>query len=546
MALSAYHPRFGAMIPDWVMARDFTKGERAVKAKRTEYLPPTKGMILDGFREGPHGNVTGVIYGLPQDPNNPNYQVGTTSAYSTDNLGLESYNAYLLRANFPEYMSDALEIFMGMLHNKSPVIELPDQMEALRGSATELGEPLELLLQRINLEQLTTGRVGLLVDMPLKPDPVNPLPFIALYVAEAIRNWDNDEIGNNRSDLNFVVLNESSYKRQEDFIWKGVEKYRVLMLDAGGNYIAGAFEDDGGTPNFDQSTMRSPSIRGRTLKNIPFFFVNSKDIAPDPDDPPLIGLARLCGSIYRGEADYRQNLFMQGQDTLVIIGERSKTINPTDPTAGGEEPLRTGAGSRIELEPGSGVDAKYIGVQSQGLTEQRYALENDRKRAESRSGQLIDAAKGDKESGTALKTRVGAQTATLNQIAKTGALALELALKQIATWIGADPKKVKVQPNLEFADYQMSGQDLVNLMTAKRTMGAPLSLESVHRLMVQGNLTMLDYQTESAMLDTEPDFQSPEAKLALETAKLAAKNKPPQPLGPGPAPKDPSNPAPTD
>jgi hypothetical protein len=537
MALSAFHPRFGSMIPEWVMLRDFVKGERAVKAKTTEYLPATKGMLLDGMVP----TRPGIVYGIPS--NIPNQQIGTTGVNSNTSIGQETYDAYLLRAVFPEYVKDALEIFMGMLHNKSPVIELPKALEPLRDSATELGEPLELLLQRINLEQLTTGRLGLLVDLPLTPDPINPLPFIALYVAEAIRNWDNDEIGNNRTDLNLVVLDESTYKREEDFIWKAVAKYRVLML-ASSDYQAGAFEGDGGTPEFDQSKMRTPNIRGKGLKNIPFFFVNSKDIAPDPDEPPLLGLARLCGAIYRGEADYRQNLFMQGQDTLVIIGERAKTI-PTDATVPNEEPLRTGAGSRIELEAAPGSDAKYVGVQSQGLTEQRYALENDRKRAESRSGQLIDAAKGDKESGTALKTRVGAQTATLNQIAKTGALALELALKQAAIWVGANPDEVKVQPNLEFADYQMSGQDLVNLMTAKRTMGAPLSLESVHRLMVQGNLTMLDFQTETAMLDKEPEFESPEAQLALKTAKLAASAKK-EPLGPGPAPKDPSNPAPTD
>jgi hypothetical protein len=518
MALDSVHPRYAVLAPDWRQLRDFAKGERAVKAKTIEYLPPTKGMVLDGMGSNPQGR---------------------------NNLGQEVYNAYLLRAVFPEYVGDALEIFMGMLHNKSPVIELPPEMESMRTNASEMGEPLELLLQRINLEQLTSGRLGILLDLPVKPDPRNPMPFIALYVAEAGRNWDNDAVGDERAELNFVVLDESGHRRNEEFEWVAITKYRVLTLDATDGkrvYKCGVFQDEGGTPTYDAGQLRTPAIRGKTLEQIPFVFVNSRDINPDPDEPPLMSLARLCGAIYRGEADYRQNLFMQGQDTLVIIGERSKSL--TDPTAETtEEPLRTGAGSRIELDIGG--DAKYVGVQSQGLTEQRYALENDRKRAESRSGQLIDAAKGDKESGTALKTRVGAQTSTLNQIAKTGALALEMILKQAARWLGADPEKVKVQPNLEFADYQMSGQDLVNLMTAKRTQGAPLSLESIHRLMVQGNLTQFDFVTEQEKMKSEPEFESPEAKLALETAKLAAKNKP-EPLGPGPAPKDPSNPAQTD
>lgn len=518
MALDSVHPAFAEQSPEWVKLRDFSKGERAVKAKTVEYLPPSKGMILDGL-----GN----------------------NALNKSNLGQEVYDAYLMRAVFPEYIADALEIFMGMLHNKSPVIELPPEMEPMRGNATEIGEGLELLLQRINLEQLTTGRLGILLDLPAKPDPRNPMPFIALYIAEAIRNWDNDAIGDERAELSFVVLNESGYARNVEFEWEVRTKYRVLMIEVpeGGGirtYKCAAFSDGAGTPNYDPTMLRAPAIRGKTLEAIPFVFINSKDITPDPDEAPLIGLARLCAAIYRGEGDYRQNLFMQGQDTLVIIGERAKGLADLDglPT---EEPLRTGAGSRIELEAGG--DAKYVGVQSQGLTEQRYALENDRKRAESRSGQLIDASKGDKESGTALKTRVGAQTATLNQIAKTGALALEMVLKKAAAWMGADPEKVKVTPNLEFADYQMSGQDLVNLMTAKRTQGAPLSQESIHRLMVQGNLTRLDFPTEEALIKAEEEFISPEAKLAKETTELAAKAKDKvQPLGPGPAPKDPALP----
>lgn len=531
MALDSVHPRYAEMSHDWIQLRDFAKGERAVKAKGETYLPATKGMKLDGMGSTAGGKLK---------------------------LGQEVYEAYKLRAVFPEYMADALEIFMGMLHNKSPVIELPEKMEFLRERATELGEPLELLLQRINLEQLTTGRVGLLMDLPKNPDPKNPQPYLALYIAEAIRNWDATAAVNERADVHLVILDESGYKMNQNFEWTTNTKFRVLKMDksysASGQllsstYMCGVFEVlGGGLPKYIPDDLFSPSLRGKSLDRIPFVFINSKDISPDPDEPPLVGLARLCAAIYRGEADYRQNLFMQGQDTLVIIGDRAK---PPAATPGEDEPLRTGAGSVIELEATPGADAKYVGVNSQGLTEQRYALENDRKRGESRSGQLIDAAKGNKESGTALRTRVGAQTATLNQIANTGALALEIILRQMAEWMGEDPKKVKVTPNLEFADYQMSGQDLVNLMTAKRDQGAPLSEESVHRLMVQGNLTSFDYQTEKELIGQEEEFVSPKDKLAMKTAELAARNKPDQanpkgnmPGGNGPAPKDPSNPAP--
>lgn len=542
MALDSVHPLYAEHIDDWTQLRDAAKGERAVKDKGQTYLPPTSGMILDGLN-----GYTGVSSNPSANNGAGTAGLGTPRFGKYRNAGEAAYEAYKLRAVFPEYVKDALEYFMGALHNKSPVIELPDEMEPLRNNATPLGEPLEILLQRINLEQLTTGRVGILLDLPEKPDPLNPLPFIALYVAEAIRNWDDTTTEETRDALNLVVLDESGAMRK-GFDWVQRKKFRVLQLgalesnEANGqaDYLTGAFSDEGGSANgdYDESLMKTPTLRGNKLTSIPFKFINTKDISPEPDEPPLMSLCRQCFTIYRGEADYRQNLFMQGQDTLVVIGARQTNTLPGEQTV--EEPLRTGAGARIDLELQG--DAKYVGVNSQGLPEQRTALENDRKRCESRSGQLIDASQGDKESGAALKTRVGAQTATLNQIAKTAALALEMLLKDCARWMKADPDKVKVIPNLEFADYQMAGQDLGNLMTAKRN-GAPLSMKSIHRLAVQGNLTNMDYQTEMDEIKAEPPLAvDPNVQAKLDAdAKAARANG--GPAG-APLPKDPSNPAP--
>lgn len=479
MGLDATHPLYTAKSPDWTMMRDFYKGERAVKDKGTTYLPATKGMQIDGM---------GTAGGKPK-------------------LGQEVYDAYRLRAVFPDYVKEAVEAYVGLLHQKDATIELPPELEDMREKATLHGESLQMLIRRINEEQLVTGRVGLLLDLPVDPDPTNPMPYIALYIAEAVRNWDDGEIGEGQTSLEFVVLDESGLRRKPDFTWEPLAKYRVLMKVQGrddqGNpvgepvYQCGVFENDGtGAPVFVASDMKAPMLRGSTLDEIPFVFVNSKDIVSGPDEPPLMGLARLCRAIYCGEADFRQNLFMQGQDTLVISGERKK--NPEE--ADGEGALRTGAGSVIELETGG--TAEYIGVTANGLAEQRQALESDRNRAETRSGQLISAKENGVESGAAMKTRVAAQTATLNQIAKTSAAAVEMILKQAAKWRGADPKKVKVVPNLEFSDYDMTGENLVKLMTA-RTMGAPLSKRSVHDLMAEQGLTKLDYETEIDMIEEE-------------------------------------------
>jgi hypothetical protein len=483
MALDSVHPLYADMRPDWDKMRDVYRGERHVKSQGEKYLPPTKGMRLDGY-----GTATTGI-----------------------NLGQEAYDAYRLRAVLPDYVKDAVEVFVGLLHSQPAVIELPEQMEALRDKITTYGESMELLLRRINVEQLVTGRLGLLLDLPKNPDPAKPLPYIALYVAEACINWDDGEGNEGTAALNMVVLDESGFVR-EGFDWKNQTKHRVLELPftvredgtvTYGKYRQGVFEASGGAATFVESDMEEPKLRGEMLNEIPFVFVNTNDIISTPDDPPLLGLANACLTIYRGEADYRQNLFMQGQDTLVVIGDLKHKSDPNELAAAADDsPLRTGAGSMIHLEAGTGADAKYAGVSADGLSEQREALKADRERAEAKAGALSSDNAATAESGEALKTRVAARTASLNQIAKTGAAALEWLLRVAAVWMGADPEKVKVTPNLEFADFQMTGENLAKLMAAK-VAGAPLSKESIHKLMAQGGLTELDFEAEKKLLEDE-------------------------------------------
>lgn len=172
MALNSTHPDYAANLPNWELMNDAYEGEAHVKSKTFKYLPATQSMHLDGLK-------------LPDD------------------IGSKSYAAYLTRAVFPDYVSDAVEMYIGLLHSKPPTIELPAQMEPLRERATSEGESLEALLRRINEHQLVRGRLGLLLDLPLNPDPTQPLPYIALYAGDAPINWDtsNDGIDAVRPDL---------------------------------------------------------------------------------------------------------------------------------------------------------------------------------------------------------------------------------------------------------------------------------------------------------------------------------------------------------
>jgi hypothetical protein len=455
------HPLYDVHIDDCMLMRDCYKGEKQVKSKSETYLPPTGGHLLDGMQVGADGRI--------------------------------AYNSYKQRAVYHNYVHDAVESYIGLLHYKPTQIKLPPEMEFLRTSATINGDNLDHLLRRMHAQQFITGRVGLLLDID---STGSGNPYIAMYDAEHIVNWDegNDNVGLNA--LNLVVLDETNWVRQ-GIAWFEQTRYRLLSL---GNFVDN--EEDRQSSVYSQTVMTygsgnpteesfvQPTFRGQTLNEIPFVFANTKDILATPDTPPLLNLATLSLAIYRAEADYRHTLYMQGQDTLVVIGG----------THNQDEATRVGAGAKLDVDMGG--DAKFIGVSSSGLTEMRHSLENDKTAAVTKAGQLMNS-NSKQESGDALKTRMAAQTANLNQVAVTAAYALEQLLLKCARWMNLDASQVQVIPNLQFADKNMSGQDFAQLITAKQTGLLPISDAALHEILRSQNMTQMTYKEERAQMDKE-------------------------------------------
>ena len=466
ISVDSKHPAYTQFLPDWILMGHTNSGERTIKNNRETYLPTTSGMRQDGMNNG--------------------------------QMGRAAYDAYLTRAFYPSVVNDAVEAMIGVMHHKPPKIDLPAALEPMRERATVHSESMEMLLRRINEGQLIDGRIGLLLDLPGVSVIGSVKPYIATYKAQDILNWDDGRrevlVAQN---LNMVALNESEFERKNDFEWEFEGKTRMLILGdpntnqpkGEGVYQVALFNAN--DTNFNAADLVMPSIAGNFLDKIPFIFINSKDVVPMPDKPPLLGLANLALAIYRGEADYRQALFMEGQDTLVIIGDTT------------DENRRTGANASINLPIGG--DAKYIGVNSMGLIEMRQSLENDRAAADQRGGALLDSDSREKESGDALKIRVAARTATLNQIALAGAFGLEQLLKIAAEWMGADPEQVSVTPNLDFAGDELASRSLLELATAKG-MGAPISNRTIHDQMSEKDLTKLTFEEELAEIEKDAEL----------------------------------------
>ncbi len=471
------HPDYLARRPDWVVMFDANEGQRHIKSKSTVYLPPTSGMrALSATKE------------------------------KLSDEGLELYRAYLIRAFFPDLVKETVRALTGILDREAANIELPDALEDMRAIATPKGESLNALLVQIHMDQLLYGRTGLLLDV----DPNRDLPLIVPYPAPQIINWDDitetmsvKQIDDTKRTeairrLLLVVLDESRFEREtgDRFTWNLVPRFRVLSLGKTDSEVyTSQVERDGA---FQEEIV--PAIRGKTLEEVPFVFINTSDNATQPGEAPLINLANLSMAIYRGEADHRSALFMSGQDTLVITGYDITAGDSENP--GTDETPIIGSGAYLNL-PDENADAKFIGPDSKALEEQRTSLGDDYTRAGEEGIKLLSSGAG-AEAAETLRIRVAARTATLQTIAMTSAQGLETALRQAAEWVGANPDDVKVEPNLDFVESAQNVKDLIDFATAKKA-GTPLSWKSVHNFLRAKDFTEMTFDEELEAIAEEND-----------------------------------------
>jgi hypothetical protein len=399
------HPDYSDRIDEWLLMRRSFRGQSAIKKEQVIYLP-----MPSGFTAQNDG-------------------------------GSEMYSAYLTRAVFPEIVKPTIRGMVGIIHRLPAEIKLPPALQPMLERATADGLPLDVFHRKITEEILKEGRYSVLADVP---EGGADMPFLAGYVAETLINWDEDR-------RDFFVLDESKLKR-EGFAWNTYKQFRVLQVE-GGRYSQSLHEN---------GVQRAIEIQARAAKpvpEVPLVVIGATELAIKPEDPPLLGVARAAGSIYRLDADMRHMLFNSAQDTFVVTGLGANDKLPTV----------TGSGVVIGLPPQA--DAKYVGISVTGASVMRQQMVDDRDNATAHGAKMFEKTEGGgPESGEALKIKQAAQTATLVTIAQASAQGLEKALRHAATFVGADPNSVVVKPNLKLVEATLTAQDakaLVELWQAK-------------------------------------------------------------------------------
>ncbi|MCW2309708.1 DUF4055 domain-containing protein [Rhodobium gokarnense] len=415
--ITSHHPSYDAYAPDWERMRDAVEGERCIKDKGKAYLPMKSGMVA------------------------------MTDLQARD----RAYEAYKARAEFPEIVGPTVRGALGLIHSKESTIELPSGLKSLEEKATRDGLTLQTLHQRVTAELLRLGRYGL---MPGVTDAGEF--YIAGYTAESAINWDAPT-----GTLEYLVLDESAEER--DVVtnkWSKVCRYLECQRTAEAGFETRKWIEKGsavdGKKKFEVEAdwSQAGTRRRDRLPFLPFTFIDTMDLTPEPDDIPLYGLANLAFRAYRLDADYMTAMHWTSEPQPWISG----CSRDNAPTAIGA--------SNLWVFEDTGAKADFLEFTGPGVEAQRKAITDTLERAIMFGAQLFADNKRTAESGEALRLRLGSQTSTLKMVSVQSAAGLERCLKDAALWAGANPDEVHVEPNLDFVDHELSPQEILAIVSA--------------------------------------------------------------------------------
>jgi hypothetical protein len=403
MSINTLHPLIsGVRRAEWQLIRDAMDGEGQIKARGTVYLQEPTGFSV-----------------LPNDAR------------------ARAYDGYKERASFPEFLAPSVAAMIGIIHGKEIIPEIPDALSFLWENADGDGLPLEAFHRRITRELLTIGGYVILADAPEGGGD----PYLTGFSRDRLINWDTD----------WFVLDESR-PRRDGFVWKQLEQYRLLEMDAGA-FSPWLYDEEG---NRSEVIVRARG--GGALTRIPIAVGNALDLSPRIEPPPLIGVARAALSIYRKTADQEQALYMGANPTLVAID--------------GPAPEVVGAGVVHEMygAPGTKPDLKYVEANNSGLKDRRIEIDAYREQAVMAGARLFESAVAG-ESGEARRLRFNSEQATLMSIAQSSCLLLERALKNAAMIAGVPEDDIVVPVPKDLLDRSMTPQEFAALFGVYRDGG---------------------------------------------------------------------------
>lgn len=468
IGIDSVHPEYAARLPQWRRCIDAFDGTDAVKAK-PDYLPR-----LGGQKE-------------------------------------EDYQGYVARALFYGATSRTVQGFVGALVRVAPVAKVPAKFEPWLDALTPDGLPLTELVKVVASHILLTNRCGLLTE---RGPNDNDRPYIAVYDATSITNWDSDGL--------WFVLREMFYEAdvKDKYLLIERTRYRELVLD-GGRYLQNVWlkrRDAQGkeATEFTIDHTVKPTRRGQPLDAIPFTINTDRGQVKTVGKPPMLDMVDVNLSHYRNSADLEHGRHFTALPTPWVSGAPE--------AAPGQKQPELLIGSAIAwMLPNPQSRAGFLEFSGTGLGSLVTGM--DKKEdlmARLGAGFLMQPRTGVETAETATIHRSG-EVSNMTSLAISTENGIKLALESMVKWEG-DASAVELTVNKDFLDSRMSAQEIAAAIQAFQAGG--MSLDTFLWNLKQGE-----------WLAPETSIEDEKAKIKLQagsnTTALPLPGKPGAPPAPG-------------
>ena len=372
------------------------------------------------------------------------------------------YEAYKSRGYLLPVVNPTATALTGAIMRKSPVAELPTQLDYLVDDVNGAGKDLALLASNTCKELFTAGRYGLLVD------PTSDSIVIREYSRESIINWTND----------FIILEQSYTVTDDKDKFKEVEKleYLELTFDENGLYIQNLWREGNGKAYGIVETVE-PTVNGTRLDYLPFEFINTLDATARLTPPALLHLADVNLDQYRLSTDLRHGLHWTALPTLFLFGDLTDD-------KGQRVKINVGAGSSNHISDNE-ARAELLEFTGAGLGAIDTAIAADIEAMASIGARMLQAQSGGVKAAETARIEQSGESATLSTIAQAVENGITNALKTVAQWSGVSDE-LSYTFNKDFIDSSLTPQQLTAYLQALQT--EAISLDTFLNLLHKGEL----------------------------------------------------------
>lgn len=466
------HPLYTENCFSWAAVQDAISGSATVKRRNEMYLPMPQGFVEDESQyvavdRGPSDKFIKEMMTIA-----PHYHFN------------KAYMAYLQRARFPEITINTMRGLVGVATRKESEITLPAKLEYMIDKATNKGKSLDELFVMCLVGTLSFGRSTILVDVNDKTNTVH----LVYQGSQEFLNWTEDE---DNGETTMALFEEKSMKL------KANTKYEV---EESCSYLAYSFKEDPKDEKVTAVTVtrftdpdkdpedKIPNLQGTRFEKIPVVTIGALENGNDPDPAPLLGVAEIAYSMYRKDADLSNAQFM--------------TCNPMFTITGGEGSVPTQFGSTVALIlENPQANAFFPTTDTSALDHVSKTIQELREEAAQFGAALLGPTKKAAESTETVKTRQGAQGATLVCVVDNVCKGITDALKIAAQISNAPAEDIEYSVSTDFSELNLSPQMLTALVGAWQA--GIYSKESLIALMIEAGFAEGDVDDELTRLFTE-------------------------------------------